>query len=88
MKQGTLTSGIDTAAIKSIVLEQIGLTIDPNSLTDTSDLYALGLTSLATVGLMLALEEQFDVEFPESMLGRSTFRSISSIADSIAKLSR
>jgi acyl carrier protein len=87
MKQGTVTESVDIAAIKAIVLQQVGLTIDPATLTEDSDLYALGLTSLATVGLMLALEERFDVEFPESLLGRATFRSISSIAAAIAKLS-
>ncbi len=52
MKQGTLTESVDTAAIKAIVLQQIGLTIDPAALTEDSDLYAQGLTSLATVGLI------------------------------------
>jgi len=52
----------------------------------TSDLYNAGLTSLATVGLMLALEEQFDIEFPDSMLSRKTFASIESIAEAVQQL--
>jgi acyl carrier protein len=57
-----------------------------DQLQATSDLYNAGLTSLATVGLMLALEEQFNIEFPDSMLSRKTFASIESIADAVQQL--
>ena len=53
---------------------------------DDDDLYTAGLTSLATVGIMLALEDRFNVEFPERMLGRATFRSISAIAEAVTAL--
>jgi len=35
---------------------------------------------------MLALEEHFDVEFLDRMLGRKTFGSIRALADAIAEL--
>jgi acyl carrier protein len=57
-----------------------------DQLDDDSDLYQAGLTSLSTVNLMLALEEHFDVEFQDSMLGRKTFGSINSLASAIEKL--
>jgi hypothetical protein len=38
------------------------------------------------VNLMLALEEHFDVEFPDRMLGRRTFGSIRALGDAIAEL--
>ncbi|MDB6137057.1 MAG: hypothetical protein JWO94_129 [Verrucomicrobiaceae bacterium] len=50
------------------------------------DLYAAGLTSLATVAVMLALEDKFNVEFPDTMVGRRTFRSIGSIAEAIKQI--
>lgn len=69
------------------ILEQHGrLSNDVNTLNIDSDLYNAGLTSLATVGLMLALEEEFDVEFPDSMLSRKTFGSIEAITDAIDEL--
>ena len=37
------------------------------------------MTSHASVNLMLALEEAFDVEFPDAMLKRSVFESVASI---------
>lgn len=53
---------------------------------DDDDLYDLGMTSFASVQLMLALEEAFDIEFPESMLNRKTFQSIGSIDRSVSEL--
>jgi acyl carrier protein len=87
MAPNSTSSAVDTTAIKSVVIQHIGLTATPESLDPQTDLYTIGLTSLATVGLMLALEDHFNVEFPESMLGRATFRSVASITDAISKLS-
>ena len=38
------------------------------------------MTSHASVNVMLALEDAFDVEFPDEMLKRSVFESVASIA--------
>jgi acyl carrier protein len=35
---------------------------------------------------MLALEDVFDIEFPEEMLRRSTFQSLAAIGDAISIL--
>ena len=72
--------------IRSILSKHARLAVEINTLTDTSDLYAAGLTSLTTVNLMLALEDHFDVEFTDSMLARRTFQSIESIFESIEEL--
>lgn len=56
------------------------------TLGDDSDLHAAGLTSHATVSLMLALEEAFDVEFPDRLLRRRTFSSIDAIAEALAEI--
>jgi acyl carrier protein len=45
------------------------------------------MTSHASVNLMLALEDAFDVEFPDRMLTRGVFDSVSSIAAAIDELS-
>ena len=69
------------------ILEKHGRLSAPiDSIKDDGDLYDAGLTSLATVGLMLALEEEFDVEFPDSMLSRNTFSSIDTIAEAVEEL--
>jgi len=75
-----------TEKVKSILEQHGRLSVDTKTLENDSDLYNAGLTSLATVGLMLALEEEFDLEFPDSMLSRKTFSSIESIIDAIEEL--
>lgn len=50
---------------------------------DAADLYRAGLSSHASVNLMLAIEDAFDIEFPESYLKRSTFESINAIARAV-----
>ena len=75
-----------TDAIRSILGENGWLSVDVAALADDADQYAAGLTSMASVSLMLALEERFDVEFPERMLRRKTFESISAIAAAVAEL--
>lgn len=49
------------------------------TLADDADLYAAGLSSFASVQLMLGLEEAFDIEFPDHLLNRKSFASISAI---------
>lgn len=72
--------------IRAIVAQHGRLIVPPEQLAEDTDLYKAGLTSIATVGLMLALEEQFNVEFTDGMLGRQTFGTIGSIAQAVAKL--
>ena len=74
------------AQIRDIVAAHGRLLVDVGTLNDDSDLYEAGLTSLSTVNLMLALEEHFDVEFLDRMLGRRTFQSIQSLSDAITEL--
>jgi len=84
--ESTLESTVDTTAVREVLAQHGRLTVDISTLDVDFDLYGAGLTSLATVGIMLALEDRFEVEFPESMLSRSTFRSVASIAEAVAKL--
>ena len=74
------------AAIRQLIAEHARLPVDVASLAPDADLYQAGLTSLSTVNLMLALEERFDVEFPDRMLGRKTFGSIASLHEAIDEL--
>ena len=54
-----------------------------DQVADDADLYAAGLTSFASVQLMLGLEEAFDIEFPDNLLNRKSFASISAIARTV-----
>ena len=72
--------------IRDIFREGGILPVDIATLGDSADLYAAGLTSHATVNLMLSLEEKFDVEFPDRLLRRRTFESIDSIKAAVGEL--
>ena len=72
--------------IRALVAQHARLLVDAGTLSPDSDLYEAGLTSLATVNLMLAIEERFDVEFPDRMLGRKTFGSIRSLTEAVRSL--
>jgi D-alanine--poly(phosphoribitol) ligase subunit 2 len=56
------------------------------NLSDQDDLYDAGLTSFGSVQLMLAIEDAFDVEFPERMLTRKTFSSLAALSDAVEQL--
>ena len=69
------------------ILDRLGCLSKPAAeIGADQDLYAQGLSSLATVNLMLTLESEFDVEFPDTALSRKTFGSIRSLSDTISGL--
>ncbi len=74
------------ARVREILSDHARLPVDPSTLADDADLYDAGMTSHASVNVMLALEEGFDIEFPDSMLTRSVFASINSICVAISQL--
>jgi acyl carrier protein len=72
--------------IRAILREHVRLSVDVDTLDPDSDLYRAGMTSHASVNLMLALEDKYGVEFPERMLRRRTFETISNIRSAIQEL--
>jgi acyl carrier protein len=77
--------GVSTA-VREIVKEHGRLAVDVESLADDASLYDAGMTSHASVNVMLALEDAFDVEFPDEMLKRSVFESIAAISAALRAL--
>ena len=77
-----------TDEIRRILKEHGRLSKDAETLADDADLYQAGLTSHASVNVMLALEAKFDVEFPDYMLKRSAFQTIASIRAALEELTR
>ena len=81
----TMTSD-NAPKIRSILKDHGRLTKDAETLAADADLYQAGMTSHASVNVMLALEGEFDVEFPDHMLKRSVFESITAIRTAIDEL--
>jgi acyl carrier protein len=74
--------------IRSVLAEHGRLPVDARTLPSGADLFESGMTSHASVNVMLALENEFDVEFPDAMLSRSVFDSIASIHAALQELER
>jgi acyl carrier protein len=72
--------------IRGVLSDHGRLAVPVESLTDDTDLFGAGMTSHASVNVMLALEDAFDFEFPESMLKKSTFESIDAIRSAVAEM--
>jgi acyl carrier protein len=72
--------------IRQVLKEHGRLNRDVEELAPDTDLYQSGMTSHASVNVMLALEGAFDVEFPDHMLKRSVFSSIAAIRQALAEL--
>jgi len=72
--------------IRLVLAEHGKLAVDVNTIDDTTDLFASGMTSHASVNVMLALEDAFDIEFSESMLKKSTFESIAAIRAGVLEM--
>jgi acyl carrier protein len=72
--------------IRAILKEHGRLSTDVATLSEDSDLYQAGLTSHASVNVMLALEGKFDIEFPDRMLKRSVFETMGAMRAAVDEL--
>ena len=76
---------IDTM-IRTVLKDHGRLNQDALSIEPSADLYQAGMTSHASVNVMLALEGAFDIEFPDHMLKRSVFGSVVAIREALTQL--
>lgn len=72
--------------IRSILAAYGKMPVDPRALADDDDLHERGLTSHASVNVMLAIEDEFDIEFPDELLQKSTFSTVSNLANVVKEL--
>jgi len=84
-----MTTAVDVdydARIRQVLRDHGRLNKSVDELDAGADLYQCGMTSHASVNVMLALESAFDVEFPDHMLKRSVFASIAAIRQALVEL--
>lgn len=72
--------------IRDVLREHAHLGVSIESLTPDDDLYQVGMSSHASVNVMLGLEAKFDLEFPDRMLKRSVFGSVAAIRVALEEL--
>jgi acyl carrier protein len=73
--------------VRQILGTHSRIPVDISTLSDDADLFRAGMSSHASVSVMLALEDAFDIEFPDHMLKRSVFESVGAIVAAISGLS-
>jgi acyl carrier protein len=72
--------------IRQVLVQHARLPMDIDVVSDDDDLFQVGMSSHASVSVMLGLEDAFDVEFPDEMLKRSVFESIAAISAALRTL--
>ena len=72
--------------IRQVLTDHGRLAVAVDSISEDTDLFGAGMTSHASVNVMLALEDTFDFEFSEKMLKKSTFESIAAIRSGVLEM--
>ncbi len=72
--------------IRNILARNEALAPIAGEISEDENLFDKGLDSFGSVQLMLALEEHFDVEFPDHLLSRKSFSTIRSIRETVSSL--
>lgn len=72
--------------LRELLAELLHPRFQSSALSATDDLYSAGLSSLATVDLMLAIEDRFGIEFTNAWLNRRTFASIAALSNAVRHL--
>jgi acyl carrier protein len=72
--------------IRRVLSDHARLSVDVDSIGEDADLFQAGMSSHASVSVMLALEDAFGIEFPDRMLTRSVFESVAGMAAAIGEL--
>ena len=73
--------------VRKVLSDHAQIGVNGTPLHIDSDLYEAGMTSRASVNVMLGLETEFAIEFPDSMLRRDVFESIEAICEAVEHLS-
>ena len=72
--------------LRAILRDHGKLSADAITLPEDADLFGAGLTSFATIQVMLAIEDAFGVEIPDDKLNRKTFASLRALDETIRSL--
>jgi len=83
----TTTDTVDTLQVLHTVLDtHAKLAVPAASLDLDADLHGAGMSSHASVNVMLALEDALGIEFPDELLNKETFSTTASIFAALQSL--
>lgn len=74
--------------IRHLLRRHARLRVSVEFLDDEASLFAAGLDQAATISLMLAIEDEFGINLPDSLALQTTFASVSSLRRTVERLTR
>lgn len=72
--------------VRTIVGSMNLVPVPLDGLSDDDNLFDAGMTSFGSVQLMMAIEEEFDIEFPNSLLTRKTFATLGGLTSAVEQI--
>ncbi len=75
-----------TQDVRDTLKSVAALSETADTLGEDDNLFDKGLDSFGSVQLMLALEERYDIEFPDTLLNRLSFSTIRIIAETVNRI--
>ena len=71
--------------VKQVIIRTLSLEVDADEIDDEDELFGggLGLNSMATIEIIVGLEEEFSIEVPDEDLRVELFDSVQTMADYI-----
>ncbi|MDE2954621.1 MAG: phosphopantetheine-binding protein, partial [Gemmatimonadota bacterium] len=69
--------------VKQVIIRTLSLEVDADEIDDEDELFGggLGLNSMATIEIIVGLEEEFGIEVPDEDLRVELFDSVQTMAD-------
>ncbi|MGA1199042.1 MAG: phosphopantetheine-binding protein [Candidatus Latescibacterota bacterium] len=69
--------------VKQVIIRKLSLEVDPDEIGDEDQLFGggMGLNSMATIEIIVGLEEEFEIEVPDEDLRVELFDSVKTMAD-------
>ena len=69
--------------IKQVIIRTLSLEVDAEEIDDADELFdgGLGLNSMATIEIIVGIEEEFGIEVPDEDLRVELFDSVQTMAD-------
>lgn len=69
--------------VKQVIIRTLSLEVDADEIDDEDELFGggLGINSMATIEIIVGLEEEFGIEVPDEDLRVELFDSVQTMAD-------
>jgi acyl carrier protein len=81
-----MTAADIAGRVRRVVAEHSHLEASAYECPEQLNLHDAGMTSFESVNIMVIIEDEFDIEFPDHMLRREVFESVASMKSAVAEV--